>query len=282
MALLALRQHSKHNRTTTAPARWALIVACVLSVHVVVLAVGRAGAFGGAEPARMSLMLQMLDEEQPLDAVSPDNAIRPPAEFLTTISNTDPLENLPLPLAAADARPGRSPTQSSTVAIAPRNFPSEDVAEIGRGEMNFEIKDVPLSAEPLAPPGSRSVTNSETEITGFSSADSINREKGSFAKMLNAMAPPAPREALRLPGKPAYPRACRQGLCRNGQPCEGTSQWQVTVPAAGGKPLKIECLKKMDCELQNASIRKFFADSKFAPTNEDSVYLFPVTMNTHQ
>ena len=82
--------------------------------------------------------------------------------------------------------------------------------------------------------------------------------------------------------EPEYTRTCRQGLCRYGQRWEGCSEWRIHVSPEGGKPLKIECLKKMECELQNASILKFFAEADFPRTGRSSVYVIPVRMSTRK
>jgi len=97
-------------------------------------------------------------------------------------------------------------------------------------------------------------------------------------RKIDAMRGPATVPALRLPGKPMYPSACRSGLCRSGTACQGNSEWKVAVSASGGQPTKVDAVRKMECELQNASIRKFFNETKFPATGEDCVYQFPVTM----
>jgi len=101
-----------------------------------------------------------------------------------------------------------------------------------------------------------------------------------FGGVASTTSPQTALQQLRLAGKPVYPRACRQGLCRHGSPCEGCSEWRIHVSPEGGKPLKIECLKKMECELQNASIRKFFAEADFPRTGLTSAYVIPVRMFT--
>jgi len=103
-----------------------------------------------------------------------------------------------------------------------------------------------------------------------------------FGAAANATSPQTSVQQLHLAGKPVYPRACRQGLCRHGPPCEGCSEWRIHVSPEGGKPLKIECLKRMECELQNASIRKFFAEAGFPRTGRAIVYVIPVRMFTRK
>lgn len=50
-----------------------------------------------------------------------------------------------------------------------------------------------------------------------------------------------------LSGKPDYPRACRRGECRHGEPCEGRCRFRVTVREAGGLPEKVELLQSAGC-----------------------------------
>ena len=85
-------------------------------------------------------------------------------------------------------------------------------------------------------------------------------------------------QTLRLSGRPMYPKACREGLCRDGRPCEGTGSWEITVAAEGGRPLKVECLQRMPCELQNASTRQFFSEREFPKAAKTMTYIFNVTM----
>ncbi|HYG77967.1 MAG TPA: hypothetical protein VEK08_23380 [Planctomycetota bacterium] len=50
------------------------------------------------------------------------------------------------------------------------------------------------------------------------------------------------------------------------------------VSAEGGRPTRVEAVKKMDCELQNAAIRKWFSEAKFPSSGSDCVHQIPVKM----
>jgi len=97
----------------------------------------------------------------------------------------------------------------------------------------------------------------------------------SFDRVASAM---ATQNQMLLAGLPDYPRACRRGLCRNGRPCESSSIWKIWVAAQGGTPTKIQCFDPMECELQNASIRKYFSEQNFPKTAAPTAYMFTVPM----
>lgn len=267
-----------------------LIAALVMSVHAVVLAVGYGGS-GGSRAARpVTLLLSFSQEEPPtaLEIAEARPALQAPAEFIKPVSHAEQLASLPVAVPAPDYRPARSQMSHTP----PHEAVSIHAAESGsaaRPEPSLRHVDAPLHADALPPEqnsggeaaGKPGAATTGDEMAGFRLESGAGRGTSEFSRIVNAMNPPMSREALKL-GKPAYPRACRQGLCRNGRPCEGSSEWKIFVAAAGGKPARVEAVKKMECELQNASIRKFFSESVFPKTNEDAVYLFPVTMTTRQ
>src|SRR5262249_34890514 len=130
--------------------------------------------------------------------------------------------------------------------------------------------DAPLDALALAPSGAGTSGSSVRGSGGAEGGSTAGTATGNgsgvagvargsgqggkdlFSRVADQMVSEQQRSSFMLKGQPAYPRSCRQGLCRHGVPCEGSSEWRVTVPAGGGTPTKIEAISQMDCELQNA------------------------------
>jgi hypothetical protein len=171
------------------------------------------------------------------------------------------------------------------------------ISEPGRPLVNEVARTAPsgLDADADAPLGAGNVgagTGSSGTATGSAAGTGEGLSghiaaggqggKDLFSRVANQMVGEHQRSTFALKGQPSFPRACRQGLCRRGTPCEGNSEWRVSVPAGGGAPTKIEAISQMDCELQNASIRKFFNDYKFPASERARVYIFPVKMRITQ
>jgi hypothetical protein len=152
--------------------------------------------------------------------------------------------------------------------------------------------DEPLAASPLPAQdsgGARGIGTSNGKgdqgfgdggISGTRSGGSASSRGGNdlFSQVADQMAAQHTRQRFALKGQPGFPSACRSGHARNGIPCEGSSEWRVTVGPEGGRPTKVEATRAMECELQNASIRKFLSDYKFPASGRTDVYIFPVEM----
>jgi hypothetical protein len=153
------------------------------------------------------------------------------------------------------------------------------------------LDDAPLAAEPLGSaqpdsgaagnPGSAgaAATEGPGSRIGVPRGGEHGGGRGDPFDALNArLRAGETRLEFKLSGQPDFPRACRQGICRGGRACEGVSEWRVTVGPEGGVPQKVEALKKMGCELQNASIRTFFEHYEFNKTGKTEILVFPVEM----
>lgn len=150
--------------------------------------------------------------------------------------------------------------------------------------------DEPLAAAPLPAldsGGARGSGNTNHKddlgfgdgVTGTRSGSANARGgKDLFSQVADQMAAQHTRQRFALKGQPGFPSACRSGHARNGVPCEGSSEWRVTVGPEGGRPEKVEATRPMDCELQNASIRKFLGEYKFPQSGRTDIYIFPVEM----
>jgi len=252
MAILELRRRPA--------ARWALIFAAAAAIHA----------------AALLIHLGATCEQAPASPAVKYAVLAPPAEEERAAAEAAPADHrvgggllrglLAEPPQTRGAQAGRS-----HLAVRSREpLRSEDgaVTAAVRPCPAMEGSDVALSAGALGATGN----GGEAEYP----ARAARSTGGTEARFETAA--PAAVQVLRLAGKPIYPRACRQGLCRHGQPCEGSGEWRVYVAAGGGKPVKIECAKRMECELQNDSIRRFFAEARFPRTKEATVYIIPVRM----
>lgn len=246
-------------------ARWAGILTVALAIHMAPLGLYLHTADGTADAAvvtRYVVLATVPEEDPPAGESAPASLVLRP---------TLP----PVSLAAPPEPPTSHAGQSDLPALSCK--PAQTVeracaAALPRSPACVDERDAALDAGPLGPASG----STAAQPASAGSARSI------FDRAVDAISRQMAPQTLQLAGKPDYPRACRQGLCRHGQPCEGCSEWRVLAPAEGGKPARIECLRKMDCELQNASIRKFFAESRFPAAGRATVYLIPVRMYVHE
>lgn len=74
-----------------------------------------------------------------------------------------------------------------------------------------------------------------------------------------------------LSGKPDYPRACRRGECRHGDPCEGRCRFRVTVREAGGLPEKVELLQSAGCRRLDDRALRWLEKSNIGVRGEGEV-----------
>jgi hypothetical protein len=278
MALLTKRKPRDSHKA----ARWMAITISVTAIHVACFAVSistqAASDFGSSAP----LCLRIAADQIPLEISNEDE--REPASF----SQSEQSLNLSLP-----ARGSSTGNAAAPSTLTPFSGNGNDATSVQSTDKTSRVLRIDFSDRPLdagAPSSKTSEAHasgngkdedkvhvSDNGVSGFAAAPS-GTGKNTFDRLVGAMGPVQRGEALRLPGKPAYPRACRLGLCRDGKPCEGQSEWKISVGAEGGNPTKIESIKKMDCELQNAAIRTFFSKVDFPKTEQPKIYIFPVRM----
>lgn len=273
---------------------WPVALPAAVLMHVALLSLNLGVANGSAgrveiSPAEETLRITLNDAENEL----PPEIVRVGAadvfqvnaqEFAARLAgptvNLPPAEaarqdGLERTLESAFSEPGQ-PLAQSTTRTAPSAFDAESETPLGAGEVD-------AGTGSGKPGGTATGSGAGTGegVTGHVAA-SGQGGKDLFSRVANQMIGEHQRSSFALKGQPSFPRACRQGLCRRGTPCEGNSEWRVSVAASGGAPTKIEAVSQMDCELQNASIRKFFSDYKFPASERARVYIFPVKMRITQ
>lgn len=277
--------------------RWFAAAAVTVALHVAVLLVSFdvVHGTGADEFAPMSIEVSLeTAAPKPPPTIEVPVVERAPVDFTPQLAQIGGDSPFLISAPTITTLPAQSKLSSTNAGGATSQALSPDTSGGRSGDIGSGSEDAPLAAGSLDNFTSSAGTGGAGGPSGAGNGAGIGRGDGGsgtgsgggtgkgFGGALNravgALRPPAPTEALRLPGKPLYPRSCRQGLCRGGQPCEGSSKWKVTVAAAGGKPLRVECLEPMLCELQNASIKKYFQQSDFPKTEQASVYVFPVKM----
>jgi hypothetical protein len=254
---------------TSSRGRWTLSVSLTLAVHAAVLAVSFALPCVAPPRSLAAIRVTTVVAETDDERAAPAQPIVLPAlaaEELSAVIQPAPAvrDGLPPPTPLLHRRVAEQAPASGTMGGPARPLVAalDEDAPLVVGALSAADATETSSAAVTGAPGDRAPEGRDQVLSTARAA---------------AFEPAAP---LRLPGKPVYPRACRQGICRHGQPCEGTSDWKVFVAASGGKPVNIECARAMDCELQNRAIREFFAGAKFPATGRATVYVFPVSMHT--
>ena len=281
--------------------RWFGAAAVTVALHVAVLLVSFdvVHGTGGDEFAPMSIELSLeIGAPKPPPTIEVPIVDRAPVDFTPQLAQIGGDSPFLISAPTVTTLPAQSKLTSTNAGGATAQARSPDTSGGRSGDIGTGSDDAPLAAGALdnftssagsggaggtgSGSGNGSGTGRGDGGSGTGSGGGSGKGfGGALDRAANSLRPPAPAPQLRLSGRPEYPRSCRQGLCRAGQPCEGSSKWKVTVAAAGGKPLKVECLEPMLCELQNASIRKFFQQSDFPKTEQASVYVFPVKMFVH-
>lgn len=264
----------------TSPWRWALALVPVIILHVLPLCLSLAIPHGLNGDSDNSLNIAFFEVT---GATDPDST-----SFLDPGDGEG--HSTPRPLARATGGNARASGKLRDIPIpaGTPEFSRPETNETSLPDLTFNErieKSVPDSAaRPKAP-----VDATDDAVLQGSDMASIE-DGGEFTEgyvmshrkgnaLDRAMGVNQPRvQTLRIPGKPIYPKACREGLCRQGRPCEGTSSWEVWVAAEGGRPTKVECVKRMPCELQNASTQMYFQTHEFPKTDQPMTYLFNVTM----
>lgn len=275
---------------------WPVALPAAVLVHVAVLSLNLGVANGSAgrveiSPAEDTLHINLNDPE----SEPPPEIVRVGAadifqvnaqEFAARLAgpkvNLPPAEparqdGLERTLETAFSEPDR-PLENRTMRAAPSAVDAESDAPLSAGEVGAGTGTGSGSSSSNA---TGSAAGTGDGVSGHVAA-SGQGGKDLFSRVANQMIGEHQRSSFALKGQPSFPRACRQGLCRRGTPCEGNSEWRVSVSAGGGAPTKIEAISQMDCELQNASIRKFFSDYKFPASERARVYIFPVKMRITQ
>jgi len=277
---------------------WPVALPAAVLVHVAVLSLNLGVLGQSSTPIETSptenLLISVADPEsdpQPeiIRVGAADTFETNPREFAARLAG--PQINAPL------AEPARAASLEPTQ-VANESIPQPTLSDRTERAVADAISadfDAPLDAGSLAPQGGTGsgragsatggADNGSTAGTGNGLSGTVASGQGGkdlFSRVANQMAAEHQRASFALKGQPNYPRACRQGVCRNGVPCEGSSEWRVTVGPSGGAPSKIEAVSTMDCELQNASVRKFFSDYKFPASERTRIYIFPVKMRITQ
>lgn len=250
--------------------RWIYIYAISVLAHVVAFLLLVSGAGAAVDSAPLILELS-LDSSAPIVETSFDSSSGPAGdggsrEVAAVAGDGQPRS--PSDLLGSGSIPGQSSSSSVPGIAMNSNIESGILASSVQSERAVFLTDgdAPLDALAAAPP--------RRGIAGHT-VDPNAAAPFNFDRVASAMATQNP---MLLAGLPEYPRACRRGLCRSGRPCESTSVWKIWVQAEGGVPSKIHCLDPMECELQNASIRKYFSAQQFPRTSVPTAYMFTVPM----
>jgi hypothetical protein len=266
---------------------WHAALPLALLVHAAVFALAIGGSAKGAFRDRAPALNLVMTESDPLDA--DPTARRDAAEELPVPEFAQALDRpeRPVPSIEQNARTVSVETRTSATATPPdsaRDSPAVVVYLSGERTLDTLGGDTPLSVTltPARPAARAREPAPEATLDSGPSTRGYVVEKGQgndlFTRMANRMAAQHQQKTFALSGQPGYPKSCRKGICRNGVPCEGSSQWRVIVGPGGGTPERVEALQPMECALQNAAIRLFFAEYKFPKTGQTETYIFPVEM----
>lgn len=272
---------------------WPVALPAALLVHVAVLSLnlGTSAALNDGDAQDM-LRIAVVDGE-----LEPVEIVRTGAADVHADNARDfaaRLEGLPREAPPGErARRGALDAARAAVEVLELELPAAQQGARVLPDGGEVAADRPLDAQPLPPGGGApasgvtagdgvaGVTGQGVASNGSGGEGGTAKRRGGtdlFSRVADRMIAEQQRAPFALNGQPAFPRACRQGLCRRGAACEGASEWRVTVSAAGGAPTKIEAVREMDCELQNASIRKFFNEYKFPSGDRARIFVFPVEM----
>ena len=246
--------------------RWTIAFAVAALVHAIPFVLKLDGPRGIAGDNETSLTVS-LEDNAPLLSENGEYRARTNARLIgSPLSQTD-FGNIRGDSPHGIVQPSLgSPSLPDTVVIEHRRSPAREV----RSSVMSDADDPPLTAK----------TDDDEYLVGYAYGTQKRGPGNALERALSVPVASAQDRTptLRIPGRPIYPKACRDGLCRQGRPCEGVSVWKVSVPADGGVPFNIECIQSMECELQNASIRKFFSTVSFPGSTRVMTYLFTVPM----
>lgn len=223
---------------------WYGVFAAAAGVNAVLLglAVGGPGSAPEAE-AREPLRLRF---EAVAEMTAPESAA-----FRGSLDEQRRRSEPGIPPPGTEAAP--EPPQQAPQVLPPKSASEQHEARAQAEAQTFRVSiedDAPMQAAEPARTGSQ-------RAAGPSTPDAADRPLepvtviGERAAVKTGVEPSAlPQIAdLReyLSGKPDYPRACRRGECRHGEPCEGRCRFRVTVREAGGLPEKVELLQSAGC-----------------------------------
>lgn len=144
-----------------------------------------------------------------------------------------------------------------SVQRVPQVFPSRS-APSHEARAQAEAKTFRVSIEDDAPmQAAEPARTGSLRAAGPSTPDAADRPLEPVTVVGERTAAKADAESSSLPqiadlreylsGKPDYPRACRRGECRLGEPCEGRCRFRVTVRESGGVPENVELLQSAGC-----------------------------------
>lgn len=273
-------------------ANWAAALPAAVLIHAaaLTLALGGTPSYGTSDGSQTLTISIEGDSAAALEIEPVRTDAAETLEYDPRAAQIDAIPQNPAAAKAENAAPRTQLIPRGDEREPPRaNAGSNGPGERGiSGRLAFgDLGDEPLAAPQLADNSAGANgggTKKGTDELGF--GDGGTRGGGApsrggndlFSRVADQMAAQHSRQKFALKGQPGFPSACRSGVCRNGTPCEGSSEWKVTVGSEGGRPTKVEPTRAMDCELQNASIRKFLSEYKFPKNGRTDVYVFPVEM----
>ncbi|MCK6471994.1 MAG: hypothetical protein L6R28_09635 [Planctomycetes bacterium] len=223
---------------------WYGVFAAAAGVNAVLLGLS-VGGLGGAPRAEARDPLR-LHFEAVAEMTAPESAA-----FRGSLDEQRRRSEPGIPPPGTEAAP--APPQQAPQVLSPRNAPPQHETRAQAEAQTFRVSvedDSQFQAAEPARTGSQ-------RATGPSTLDAADRPLEPVTVVGERTSANADAESSSLPqiadlreylsGKPDYPRSCRRGECRHGDPCEGRCRFRVTVREAGGLPQKVDLLQSAGC-----------------------------------
>lgn len=221
---------------------WYGVFAAAAGVNAVLLGLSVGGP-GSASEAREPLRLHF---EAVAEMTAPESAA-----FRGSLDEQRRRSEPGIPPPGTEAAP--APPQQAPQVLSPRIASSRNEARAQAEAQAFRVSiedDASAQAAEPARTGSQRASGPSTPdaadrplepvtVVGERPAAKTDGESSSLPQIADL------REYLS--GKPDYPRSCRRGECRHGEPCEGRCRFRVLVRDAGGLPEKVELLQSAGC-----------------------------------